>query len=77
MLHFLWDEPYFEHMGDREAALAELDRASLRPETSDLVAQYALRLYELGQDTKALDVLRDRLKPNNFAGQMLQVFLWV
>jgi hypothetical protein len=67
---------YFEHMGDREAALAELDRASLRPETSDLVAQYALRLYELGQDTKALDVLRDRLTPNNFAGQMLQVFLW-
>jgi tetratricopeptide (TPR) repeat protein len=67
---------YFELIQNADAALAELKWASSQPETSDLVSQYALRLYELGQDTKALDVLRDRLKPSNLAGQMLQVLLW-
>src|SRR5262249_28176766 len=67
---------YFERIGDKDAALAELDRASRRPETSDLVAQYALALYERGRDAEALRVLDERLKPNNSAGQMLRILLW-
>ena len=67
---------YFEHVGDGKAALAELDRASRRPETSDLVAQYALALYERGRDDQALSVLDERLTPTNPAGQMLQIILW-
>jgi hypothetical protein len=66
---------YFEHNGDWEAALEELDRASRRPETSDLVAQYALALCERGRDAEALRVLNERLKPNNSAGQMLKILL--
>jgi tetratricopeptide (TPR) repeat protein len=67
---------YFEHLGAGEAALAELDRASRRPETSDLVAQYALALYERKRDDEALRVLDERLKPDNGAGQMLRIILW-
>jgi tetratricopeptide (TPR) repeat protein len=66
---------YFEHIGDTKAALKELDQASLRPETSDLVTQYALALYELGRDTEALCVLKERLKPGNVPGQVLQIIL--
>jgi tetratricopeptide (TPR) repeat protein len=66
---------YFEHIGDTKAALKELDQASLRPETSDLVTQYALALYELGRDAKALRVLKERLKPGNLPGQVLQIIL--
>jgi serine/threonine protein kinase/tetratricopeptide (TPR) repeat protein len=66
---------YFEHIGDSEAALAELERASRRPETSDLVAQYALALYERERDAEALRVLDERLKPNNSAGQTLRILL--
>jgi tetratricopeptide (TPR) repeat protein len=66
---------YLEHIGDTEAALAELERASRRAETSDLVAQYALALYERGQDAEALRVLEERLKSNNSAGQMLRILL--
>jgi tetratricopeptide (TPR) repeat protein len=67
---------YFEHLGDREAALAELERASRRPETSVLVTQYALALYERGSDAKALLVLNERLQPNYSAGQLLRILLW-
>jgi tetratricopeptide (TPR) repeat protein len=66
---------YFEHIGDSEAALAELERGSRHPETTDLVAQYALGLYERGRDAEALRVLDERLKPNNSAGQMLRILL--
>src|SRR5262249_50829792 len=69
---------YFEHIGNNEAALQELEEASRLPETSDLVAQYALLLYELGHDAKALDAL-DRglkLKPDNASGQMVRIMLW-
>src|SRR5262249_55769617 len=66
---------YFEHIGDTEAALKELNQASLRPETSDLVNRYAVALYEQGRDTDALDVLNKRLKPGNMAGQSLQIIL--
>jgi tetratricopeptide (TPR) repeat protein len=66
---------YFEHIGDGEAALAELDRASRRPETSDLVTQYALALYERNRDDEARRVLDERLKPENSAGQMLRIIL--
>jgi hypothetical protein len=67
---------YFEHIGDTDAPLKELDRASRRPETSDLVAQYALTLYELGRDAEALRALDERLKPNNSTGQMLRIILY-
>jgi dienelactone hydrolase/tetratricopeptide (TPR) repeat protein len=67
---------YFELIKDKEAALAELEWASSQPETSDLVAQYALALYERGQDDEALRVLDQRLKPNNKQGEMLRVILW-
>jgi serine/threonine protein kinase len=66
---------YFERIGDRKAALRELDQATLRPETSDLVTQYALTLYEVGQDAEALRVLKERLKPGNVSGQVLQIIL--
>src|SRR5262249_40460695 len=65
----------FEHIGDTKAALKELDQASLQPETSDLVNQYALALYELGRDSEALRVLKERLKPGNVPGQVLQIIL--
>jgi tetratricopeptide (TPR) repeat protein len=68
---------YFERIGDRKAALKELDQASLRPETSDLVTQYALTLYEVGQDAEALRVLKERLKPGNVSGQVLQIILCI
>src|SRR5262249_56629569 len=67
---------YFKQIGNNEAALKELEEASRLPETSDLVAQYALLLYEQGRDAKALRVLNDRLKPDNAAGQMLRTMLW-
>jgi tetratricopeptide (TPR) repeat protein len=66
---------YFQRIGDTKNALKELDQASLRPETSDLVTQYALALYELGQDAEALSVLKARLKPGNVPGQVLQIIL--
>src|SRR5262249_23100738 len=68
---------YFERRGNTEAALQELEAASRLPETSDLVARYALVLYEHGRDTEALRVLNDglRLKPDNAAGQMLRIIL--
>jgi tetratricopeptide (TPR) repeat protein len=69
---------YFEQIGNNEAALQELEEASRLPETSDLVARYALVLYEQGRDAEALRVLNDglRLKPDNAAGQMLRIILW-
>jgi hypothetical protein len=67
---------YFERVGDTKNALKELDQASLRPETSDLVNQYALALYELGQDAEALSVLKARLKPDNLAGSRLHIILF-
>jgi serine/threonine protein kinase len=67
---------YFEHIQNADAALAELKWASSQPETSDLVAQYALALYERGRDVEALGVLDGRLKPDNSAGQMLRIILW-
>jgi tetratricopeptide (TPR) repeat protein len=67
---------YFASIGDENALLEELDRASRRPETSDLAAQYALALYERGRDAEALCVLNERLKPDNGAGQMLRIILW-
>jgi hypothetical protein len=67
---------YFEQIGNNEAALKELEEASRLPETSDLVARYALLLYEQGHDAEALRVLKHRLKPDNSAGQMLQIILW-
>jgi tetratricopeptide (TPR) repeat protein len=67
---------YFDHIGDREAALKELEWASHQPEMSDLVAQYALALYERGRDAEALRVLDDQLKPNNSEGRMLRIILW-
>jgi hypothetical protein len=67
---------YFELIGDRETALAELDRASRHPETNDLVAQYALALYERNRDNLARQVLDERLKPENSAGQMLRIILY-
>jgi serine/threonine protein kinase len=66
---------YFEHIGDTEAALAELEQASRRPETSDLVTWYALALYEQGRDAEALRVLDERLKPGNSAGEILRIVL--
>src|SRR5262249_10635938 len=53
---------YFLRMGNNEAALKELEEASRLPETSDLVAQYALLLYEQGRDAEALGVLDKGLK---------------
>jgi hypothetical protein len=67
---------YFDHIGDGEAALKELEWASHQPETSDLVADYALALYERGRDAEALRVLDAQLKPTNSAGQMLRILLW-
>ena len=69
---------YFERIGNTEAALQELKAASRLPETSDLVALYALLLYEQGQDTEALRVLNEslKMKPDNAAGQMLRIILW-
>src|SRR5262249_37611981 len=48
---------YFELIRNADAALAELKWASSQPETNDHVAQYALALYERGQDAEALRVL--------------------
>jgi tetratricopeptide (TPR) repeat protein len=67
---------YFDLIQNADAALAELKWASSQPETSDLVGQYALALYERGEDAKALGVLDDRLKPDNSAVQMLRIILW-
>jgi serine/threonine protein kinase len=69
---------YLEGIGNNEAALQELEEASRLPETSDLVAQYALLLYEQGRDAKALGVLDAglKLKPDNGSGQMLRIMLW-
>jgi hypothetical protein len=67
---------YFDHIGDGEAALKELDWASHQPETSDLVSDYALALYERGRDAEALRVLDAHLKPTNSAAQMLRIILW-
>src|SRR5262249_50296486 len=68
---------YFERIGDSERALKELEEASRRPETSDLVVNYALALYERGEDGEALRVLDEglKLKPDNTAGQMLRIIL--
>jgi tetratricopeptide (TPR) repeat protein/tRNA A-37 threonylcarbamoyl transferase component Bud32 len=69
---------YFEQIGNNEAALQELEEASRLPETSDLVARYALVLYEQGRDAKALGVLDEglKVKPDNGSGQMLRIMLW-
>ena len=69
---------YFELIRNTDAALKELEEASRHPETSDLVANYALALYERGRDAEALSVLNAglKLKPNNSAGQMLRFLLW-
>jgi serine/threonine protein kinase len=69
---------YFEHIGNYEAALQELEEASRRPETSDLLAQYALLLYEQGRDAQALGVLDAglKVKPDNGSAQMLRIMLW-
>jgi serine/threonine protein kinase len=66
---------YFEHIGDTKAAIAELEQASRRDETSDVVPWYALALYEQGRDAKALDVLDKRLKPGNWTGEILRIML--
>ena len=66
---------YYDHIGDTEKALAELEQASRRPETSDVVTWYALALYEQGKDAEALDVLDKRLKLDNPAGQMFRIAL--
>jgi tetratricopeptide (TPR) repeat protein len=68
---------YFELIKDKDAALAELKWASSQPETSDLVTNYALALYERGRDAEALSVLDERLKlkPDNTQGQMLRIIL--
>jgi tetratricopeptide (TPR) repeat protein len=68
---------YFELMKDKDAALAELKWASSQPETSDLVTNYALALYERGRDAEALSALDERLKlkPDNTQGQMLRIIL--
>jgi hypothetical protein len=67
---------YFELIEHADAALAELKWASSQPQTSELVAQYALALYERGRDAESLRVLDERLKPDNSAGQMLRIILW-
>jgi tetratricopeptide (TPR) repeat protein len=69
---------YFEQIGNNEAALQELEEASRLPETSDLVARYALVLYEQGRDAEALGVLDEglKVKPDNGSGQMLRIMLW-
>jgi tetratricopeptide (TPR) repeat protein len=69
---------YFEQIGNTEAALQELEGASRLPETRDLVAQYALLLYEQGRYAKALSVLDEglKVKPDNGSGQMLRIILW-
>ncbi|HMF11597.1 MAG TPA: protein kinase [Gemmataceae bacterium] len=69
---------YLELMDDYKAALKELEKASRLPETSDLVAQYALLLYEQGQDAEALRVLDAglKVKPDNGSGLMLRIMLW-
>jgi serine/threonine protein kinase/dienelactone hydrolase len=66
---------YYEHIGHTADALKELEEASRRPETSDLVTWYALALYELGRDVEALRVLDERLKPGNSAGEILRIVL--
>ena len=67
---------YFEFINDDKAALAELERASQRPESAGVTAHYALRLYEKGQDGEALNLLDKRLPSGNVAGEMLRVILW-
>src|SRR5262249_43924257 len=69
---------YFKQIGNNKAALKELEKASRLPETSDLVAQYALLLYEQGQDAEALRVLDAglKVKPDNGSGLMTRIMLW-
>jgi tetratricopeptide (TPR) repeat protein len=74
--YVLWRVMYFEFIDDDEAAFAELERASQRPETAGVTAHYALRLYEKGRDAEALSLLDKRLPPGNGAGEMLRVILW-
>jgi serine/threonine protein kinase/Tfp pilus assembly protein PilF len=76
LLYVMTRVDYFERIGDRDRALKELEEASRRPETSDLVTNYALALYERGKDDNALSVLNARLTPDNTAGQMLRIILW-